>query len=1077
MAFPYTVLDQRIELLFSGVWTDITSYVQRRSSLPTIRRGRSDEAGNLERSTDGMSLNNRDGRFSPRNPEGPYYGLLNRNTRLRHSLPNASGSYLSLPGSLTDRATCPDASALGITGDIDVRIDLTPDSWRSLQPLVGKWTITSDERSWVLQLNADGTLTLLWTTAGTLASVLYSASTAPVPVPASGRRAVRVTLDVDNGSAGHTAAFYYADTITGTWLALGDPVVTAGTTSIYDGTGVVEVGSVVDLDAGEPLTGAVNMFELRSGIAGTVVANPNFMIQTAGDNAFADTASSPNTWTMQGDAAIDDRDYRFYGEVPAWPARSDTTGEDVWVPIEAAGILRRLGQGADILDSPMRRVVPMSSTPGPAAYWPCEDGSSATQIASALPGVNAMHVAGEPSFASSSVFVCSDALPTVGDSVWTGGVPPYTPVDDHNDVRWLMHIPSSGVTNGAVVMRIISSEYTAHRWDITYTTASNGTIILTVYDSYSTLLHTSPPITDVDGVIAYWQFAQGQSGADVSYFLTMLDVDGTSGVSTMGAITPAEFGRVNSVIVGPTANVGSATIGHISVHGTSEVEDVLYDSLKAYDGEFAGRRIQRLCSEQDVPFRTYGDLDSTPAMGPQPVDTLLNLITECVDTDGGLLSEPREVFGLGYLPRASLYNQETCLTLDYASGELFDELQPTGDDRYLRNRVTVSRRGGSSATEQLETGPLSVQQAPDGVGLYPESVRLNTQTDGVLRGHAGWRLHLGTVDEERFPSIAVNLANPRIAADTALVAAASAVDIGSVVAITSPPAWLPPGTISQLVQGTAEVLGNFERSLSFNTSPASPYTVGVTDTSARADTGGCTLGSDITSTATSSWSLVSPGSLWVTSTGRLTANPDMEVSVGNWTGVGGTISQVATPAGAPFGGSWSMQLVPNGVSSLAYAESDSVAVSVGTTYRSYAWLRCATSRNVQLRIGWDDAGGSLLSVSTVSLSVNAGQWTEFSTTAVAPASAVTARVFPLMSGTPAASDVLLADVVMLATPTSNAPHFPILLDMAGEHVLLRTCTGSSSPQTGSGRRSQNGVVKAQTAGATIRLAYPTIVAL
>jgi hypothetical protein len=66
---------------------------------------------------------------------------------------------------------------------------------------------------------------------------------------------------------------------------------------------------------------------------------------------------------------------------------------------------------------------------------------------------------------------------------------------------------------------------------------------------------------------------------------------------------------------------------------------------------------------------------------------------------------------------------------------------------------------------------------------------------------------------------------------------------------------------------------------------------------------------------------------------------------------------------------------------------------------------------------------------------------------------------------------------MLATPTSNAPHFPILLDMAGEHVLLRTCTGSSSPQTGSGRRSQNGVVKAQTAGATIRLAYPTIVAL
>lgn len=1079
MVFPYTVLDQRIELFLSGAWTNITSYVQRRMSLPTIRRGRADEAGSLERSTDALSINNRDGRFFPRNPTGPYYGQLNRNTRLRHSLPNASGSYLSLPGSLTDRATCPDAAALGITGDIDVRIDVTLDSWRSTQPLAGKWEHTSNQRSWALQLNAAGTLTLRWTTAGTAASALSSTSTAPVPVPAARRRAVRAVLDVNNGAAGRTTTFYYADTITGTWVVLGDPVVTAGTTSIYDGTGDVEVGSVVDLDPGEVTTGTVNMFEMRSGIGGTAVANPNFMIQTAGHTTFADTASPTNTWTVQGAAAIDDRDYRFYGEVPAWPARSDTTGEDAWVPIEAAGILRRLGQGADKLESAMRRAVPMSSTPPPAAYWPCEDASGATQIAAALPGVAAMHVQGDPSFATSTVFACSDSLPTVGNSVWTGAVPPYTPTGNtNNDVRWLMHIPSSGVTNGAVLMRIISTEYSAHRWDVTYTTASSGTITLTVYDSYDTLLHTSSAITGVDGVVAFWQLQEGMaSPTEVSYFLTMMDVAGTFGFSVMGSVTSATFGRVNSVIVGPNANVGSVTMGHISVHGASGIADVLVESLTAYIGETAGRRIQRLCSEQEIPFRSYGDLDSTPAMGAQPMGTLLNLITECVDTDGGLLSEPRNVFGLGYLPRTSLYNQEACLTLDYSANQLFEELQPTGDDRYLRNRVTASRRNGSSATEQLETGTLSVQQAPDGVGLYPESVTLNTETDGVLRGHAAWLVHLGTVDEERFPGITVNLANQRIAANTTLVAAASAVDIGSIVAITNPPSWLPPGTISQLVQGSTEVLGNFERSISFNTSPASPYTVGVTNTGARADTAGCTLGSDITSTATSSWSLVSPGALWVTTTGLLTANPDMEVSVGNWTATGGAISRVATPAGAPFSGSWSMQLVPNGVSSTAYAESDGVAVSVGTTYRAYAWLKCATSRTVELRIGWKNGGGSLLSESTVSQSVNAGQWTLFSGTAVAPASTVTATVYPLMASTPAASDVLLADVVMLATPTSTAIEFPILLDMAGEHVLLRTCTGTSSPQTGGGLRSQNGIVKTQTAGGAIRLAYPTIVAL
>ena len=34
---------------------------------------------------------------------------------------------------------------------------------------------------------------------------------------------------------------------------------------------------------------------------------------------------------------------RFFGEIPAWPPRWDPSGRDAYVPVEASGVLRRLG--------------------------------------------------------------------------------------------------------------------------------------------------------------------------------------------------------------------------------------------------------------------------------------------------------------------------------------------------------------------------------------------------------------------------------------------------------------------------------------------------------------------------------------------------------------------------------------------------------------------------------------------------------------------------------------------------------------------------------------------------------------
>ena len=94
MTFPATVQDIKVELLgvvTAAVWTDVTTYVQRRDGGINITRGRADETSTVQPSKATLSFNNRDGRFSPRNPSGAYYGKIGRNTQLRVSI--LAGTY------------------------------------------------------------------------------------------------------------------------------------------------------------------------------------------------------------------------------------------------------------------------------------------------------------------------------------------------------------------------------------------------------------------------------------------------------------------------------------------------------------------------------------------------------------------------------------------------------------------------------------------------------------------------------------------------------------------------------------------------------------------------------------------------------------------------------------------------------------------------------------------------------------------------------------------------------------------------------------------------------------------------
>ncbi|GII87693.1 hypothetical protein Ssi03_56830 [Sphaerisporangium siamense] len=178
----------------------------------------------------------------------------------------------------------------------------------------------------------------------------------------------------------------------------------------------------------------------------------------------------------------------------------------------------------------------------------------------------------------------------------------------------------------------------------------------------------------------------------------------------------------------------------------------------------------------------------------------------------------------------------------------------------------MTREGGSSARAVLETGALSVLPPPAGVGRYDEAVTVNVEHDLDLFDQAGWRLHLGTVDEARYPQIGINLAHARFSGNAALTAAAYALEAGDRLTVANPPAWLPPETISQLVQGYTEQLGNYEHAITFTCAPESPYQVAVYGT-ARYGPQDTITNEPLDATETGVDITTPTGPLWTTSPG------------------------------------------------------------------------------------------------------------------------------------------------------------------------------------------------------------------
>ncbi len=817
--------------------------------------GQDDEDAEVKPGSAEMVLDNRDGRLSPRNVLGEWYGRLRRNTPLRVGLD-------------------------GVDDDFErVRVS----GWGT-EPVSGYSWLHSGASAWTVD-GADGHYTQSGVNVvqygilnGSVGFDVDVYSTARLPVAPTGGAWVHATVvrRVDNlnnyrlftefGTDGKIYVKIVRQAGSGTSTDL-TTLTDSGVTYIANDlihTHVRAIGTTLQIRVwknSDPEPDTWDASVADSLVMGTTVGLYEWRLAT-NPGALTVTVSNfrvrSSIWT---------------GQVPEWPVRwPDKSGADCVTPVSASGVLRWLNQVQPKLTDPISQQL---AALNPQAYWTLQDGSDATTAGSVLPRPRG--IAGR---VTDGTFGSSDAPPgassaltlnTTTTSRFTGVVNSWTiPQDGFAAMAYLRFggLPDTTRTFfyvrafGRVTRWTVQSDaasFTVHGYD------ENGNEIV---DSGGQL-HLIDPTK--------WfaiQLEASESGGTVSWAVIWHQLGSTEFRATSGSFSGAAD-RVRELNL--MAPADSTLVSHpwVGSHTLPFVDSVFMQVSSGYAGETDTERISRVFADAGIEVFVHPG-DGVP-LGPQPRNaTALEVGRDCEQAGWGKLYEYGAVFA--YLPFAARVNPAVAMALDWSQGHIAEPPEPADDDLELINRWTSSRPNGSTRTVEDEDSIAAER-------LYADGGDVNVWSDPQLEDDAGFHVAVGTRDVLRWPRVVIDLVrNPE------LIPMWLACRPGSRITIANLPEQVAGQVADLLLLGAEQEIRQHVWRVTMTLSPGAPWTqVGVWGT-AIGDSTSTVLAEDLDVSETG----VNITSTWI---------EDTWASAGGYTWVVNgepiTVTSVTSPVGSP----------------------------------------------------------------------------------------------------------------------------------------------------------------------------------
>jgi hypothetical protein len=450
---------------------------------------------------------------------------------------------------------------------------------------------------------------------------------------------------------------------------------------------------------------------------------------------------------------------RVWVEATTW--EPDRTPEHVpgaarglaWVDLTAYGMLNRLRTWEEPVRSPMFKTI--SGRSRCFGHWPLEDDRDTLRAVATI-GQNA--ITRGVTFGESDAPAGAKQSARLSDTSFLNGRFKSAPTTGGWQIAFSFKLDQLPTT--APYVDIFSWRCAnGMSW---YWAVNNNSYQYRVNDADGVNLYTGSSLWGGDASPDVWITARlkaTQSGGNVQLEPAWYSQNGT-----VWGITDTFAGLVSVPQQWYQFGSTTASNGHLShvfaVTGTADnlLSTSALISFDGYNGELAYDRYFRVMAENGLQAYSIGNASDTPLMGPQPVDSVLNILADIRSTDGGRIDDERFDIAATLRTRRSLYNQTPVITLDYAAGEVAIPFRKLIDATPIKNIVTVKNRQGGELTASLTVGPASVQPPPAGVGTIPYTQNVNVYNeDTQLPDIASHWLQQLTQNAPRFEEVTVDL--------------------------------------------------------------------------------------------------------------------------------------------------------------------------------------------------------------------------------------------------------------------------------------------------------------------------------